>query len=130
MNCESIQQLLPWYITGEIDMDTAAEIAGHLAACAACQSDFVEAAWMRRLVVGIAARSPRPTHKTWSRVARRAGIQDTARIDVGSFLIGFNLGINTANRHHPVRGTLRVMGHSVRIVGGKRRKEESRVQKG
>lgn len=126
ITCEQVQELIPWYVTGRIDFQVAQQIATHLSGCAACQADFVEAAWMRRLVSGNAKATPAPHRKTWTRVTKKAGIADLARIDVGSFLIGLNLGINTANRRYPVRGTLRVMGHNVRIVGGRRRKKEDR----
>ena len=130
MNCDVVREMLPWYVTGELDLETAADVAEHLATCFACQSEFVEAAWMRRLVVSLARRKPGPRKGAWGRVARRAGLREIAQIDVGSLLIGLNLGVSLANRHHPVRGTLRVMGHNVRITGKQRRKEEPRVQKG
>jgi len=130
MNCEPVREMLPWYVTGEVEIETASRIAEHLATCSACQTEFVEAAWMRRLVVGVARQKPGPRRGAWGRVARRAGLREIAQIDVGSLLIGLNLGVSLANRHHPIRGTLRVMGHNVRITGTRRRKEEARVQKG
>jgi len=127
MNCDVVRELIPWYVTGQMDMDTASDIAAHLATCSVCQNEFVEAAWMHRLVAGHARREPGPRRKTWDRVARRAGIREIAQIDVGSLLIGLNLGVSLVNRHHPVRGTLRVMGQNVRITGKRKRKEDSSV---
>jgi hypothetical protein len=126
ITCAEIHELIPWYVTGRIALGDAERIADHLATCAECQSDFVEAAWMRRLVAGQTASTPTPRESTWSRVAEKAGIVDVARIDVGSFLIGLNLGISAASRPYPVRGSLRVMGHNVRIVGRRRQKREGR----
>jgi len=122
--CDEVREQIPWYVTGRIGIEDAQRIAEHLATCADCQADFVEAAWMRRLVVGHAEREQAPSEKTWSRVARRAGISDLARIDVGSLLLGLNLGISAASKRYPVRGSLRVMGHNVRIVGRRKRKKE------
>jgi len=129
MNCDQVQELIPWYVTGRIDLEDAREIALHMASCSECQADFAEAAWMRRLVAGHANEASARHEKSWRRIEKRVGIADLARIDVGSFMIGLKLGITTATRRYPVRGTLRVMGHNVRIAGGKRRKKEAgRVQ--
>lgn len=129
MNCKQIQELIPWYVTGRIDLEDAKEIAQHMASCSQCLTDFAEAAWMRRLVVGHAKGASSLRKTSWRRIQKHVGIAELARIDVGSFLIGLELGITTATRRYPVRGTLRVMGHSVRIAGGKRRKKEvGRVQ--
>lgn len=126
MNCEEIREALPWYVTGRIDAKAAGEIASHLSTCHNCQADFAEAAWMRRLVVEGAETAVVPRSESWARVARRAGITDLARIDVGSFLLGLTLGISAGSKRYPVRGSLRVMGHNVRIVGRRRKKKEAR----
>jgi hypothetical protein len=126
ITCAEVRELIPWYVTGRIALADAERIAGHLATCAECQSDFVEAAWLRRLVASQTASTPTPREGTWSRVAERAGIADVARIDVGSFLIGLSFGISAASGRYPVRGSLRVMGHNVRIVGRRRGKREER----
>jgi len=129
MTCEQIRELLPWYVTGRIGLEDAQEIASHLATCSGCQADFVEAAWMRRLVAGQAEAASPAKQRTWARVAKKTGLAELARIDVGSFLIGLNLGVSAASKRSPVHGSLRVMGHNVRIVGRrKRRKERSDVQ--
>jgi len=127
MTCEEVRDLIPWYVTGRIEVDSAKRIADHLAGCADCQADFVEAAWMRRLV-NDSAQSVAPAEGVWSRIERKAGIVDLARIDVGSFLIGLKLGISASSGRYPVHGSLRVLGHSVRIMGKRRGKEAGRVQ--
>jgi len=126
MLCEEVRELIPWYVTGRIGIDSATAIAEHLTTCTECQTDFVEAAWMRRLVASEAEVAPAPRKSAWERVAKKTGVSDLARIDVGSFLIGLNLGITSASKRYPVRGSLRVMGHNVRIVGKKRGKKEGR----
>ena len=128
MTCEEVKELIPWYVTGKIDVDCAKRMADHLSGCPDCQTDFVEAAWMRRLVTN-SAQAAAPRADIWARVERKAGIVDLARIDVGSFLIGFKLGISASSRRYPVYGSLRVLGHNVRIVGARRGKERERVQK-
>jgi len=127
MTCEEVRELIPWYVTGRIDVDHARRIADHLSSCSECQADFVDAAWMRRLVVAN-AQSAAPRQEVWSRIERKAGLADLARIDVGSFLIGLKLGVSASSRRYPVHGSLRVLGHNVRIVGRRRGKEISRVQ--
>lgn len=126
ITCEEVREQTPWYVTGRIAIESATVIAEHLAACAECQADFVEAAWMRRLVASEVEAVPTPRKSTWARVAKKTGVSDLARIDVGSFLIGLSLGITSASKRYPVRGSLRVMGHNVRIVGKRRAKKEGR----
>jgi hypothetical protein len=127
MTCQEVQQLIPWYVTGRIKIETAREIAEHLTTCAECQADFVEAAWMRRLLM-TSTREAAPRAAVWSRIEKKTGLADLAKIDVGSLLLGLKLGISASPRRYPVRGTLRVMGHNVRIVGRRRGKEAKRVQ--
>jgi anti-sigma factor RsiW len=126
IRCEEVRELIPWYVTGRIEIETAREIAEHLATCSECQADFAEAAWMRRLVMKT-AEDAAPRAAVWSRIERRAGLVDLARIDVGSLLIGLKLGISASSKRYPVRGSLRVLGHNVRIVGRRSGKEAGRV---
>ena len=127
ITCEEVRELIPWYVTGRIEIDEAKKIADHLSGCPECQADLVDAAWMRRLVAATAQdAAPRP--EVWSRIERKAGLADLARIDVGSFLIGLKLGVSASSRRYPVHGSLRVLGHNVRIVGRRRGKEARRVQ--
>jgi len=125
-HCEEVRGLIPWYVTGRIAFESAMTIADHLKTCDDCRADFVEAAWLRRLVASQAEASPTPKESAWVKVSRKTGITDLARIDVGSFLIGMKLGIAAGSSRYPVRGTLRVMGHDVRIVGRRKRKREAR----
>jgi hypothetical protein len=128
MTCDEVKELVPWYVTGRIDVDCAKRMADHLSGCPDCQTDFVEAAWMRRLITN-SAQAATPREGIRARVERKAGIVDLARIDVGSLLIGLKLGISASSRRYPVYGSLRILGHNVRIVGARRGKERERVQK-
>lgn len=125
MTCETVRELIPWYVTGRIDIETAREIERHLSGCADCQADFVEAAWIRRVVTSN-AQAISPDERVRNRVERAAGMVDLARIDVGSFLVGLKLGISAGSSRYPVRGSLHVMGQDVRIVGRRKRRKEVR----
>jgi len=127
INCQDVRDLIPWYVTGQIAMEDARQIAEHLTTCAECQVDFVEAAWMRRLVTS-RRRETAPLKEVWTTIEKRMGLTELASIDVGSFLIGLKLGISASSKRGPVRGSLRVMGHNVRIVGRRRGREGKRVQ--
>ena len=126
-NCQDVRDLIPWYVTGQIAIEDARRIADHLTTCAECQADFVEAAWMRRLVTN-RRRETVPLKDVWTAIERRMGLTDLASIDVGSFLIGLKLGISASSKRGPVQGSLRVMGHNVRIAGRRRGREGKRVQ--
>ncbi len=119
--CEWVLEVLPWYAVGKLEPDDAAAVAEHMRDCDACRLELAEVLRLRHGLGGDAGLSGSVRERVWRHVTLEAGIRDEARIDVGSFAIGFRLGLN-ARRSAPVRASLRVMGQEVRIVGRKRDK--------
>ena len=120
MTCERVREWLPWYLTGSIDFEIAEAIAGHLRTCDACRAEFVETAQLRHRFVARIGAAPTPKASAWNRLSLRLGRRETVRIDLGSFLIGFRLGVTARDRRAPVRGDLRIWGRNVQIIGKKK----------
>jgi anti-sigma factor RsiW len=121
--CERILELLPWYVTGKLGVVDATAVAAHIQSCEACRRELAEVVWIRHSVGATALGMPGVRQRVWRRVMTKAGFRDTANVDIGSFLVGFRLGVNARRPGSPVRASLRVMGHNVRIVGTQRRGE-------
>jgi len=122
-DCERILELLPWYVTGKLGVVDATAVAAHIQSCEACRRELAEVVWVRHTVSTTALGMPGVRQRVWRRVMTKAGFRDTANVDIGSFLVGFRLGVNARRPGSPVRASLRVMGHNVRIVGTHRRGE-------
>jgi hypothetical protein len=121
IECTRVLELLPWYATGKLKPEDAAEVSAHVHTCETCRSELAEVVWLRHGMLADADKPLPAKQRVWRRVATEAGIYDTARIDVGSLMLGFQLGLNAGRRGSPVRASLRIMGQNVRIVGKKRR---------
>jgi len=120
-DCKTILELLPWYATGKLDSQEATQVAIHLQTCESCRNELTEILWMRHGFVQNAKSPPKAIRRIWRRVASETGVGDSAQVDVGSFLVGFQLGVNTGRRGSPVEARLRLMGQDVRIIGRKRK---------
>jgi anti-sigma factor RsiW len=119
-NCERFLELLPWYVTGKLGVADAGVVAAHIQSCEACRRELAEVVWVRQAVGATSVRMPGVRQRVWRHVMTKAGFRDTANVDIGSFLVGFRLGVNARRPGSPVRASLRVMGHNVRIVGARR----------
>lgn len=116
-DCREILEMVPWYLTGKLDAAQAAAVATHMHACETCRTELAEVAWIRHAVGTRTSSMPGVRQRVWHRVMTKAGLRDTANVDIGSFIVGFRLGVNARRPGSPVRASLRVMGHNVRVVG-------------
>jgi anti-sigma factor RsiW len=121
--CDKILEMMPWYVTGKLSASDAAALAAHIQTCEACRRELAEVVWVRHTVSSEKRELPSVRQRVWRKVMSRAGFRDVARVDIGSMLVGFRLGVNARRPNSPVRASLRVMGRSVRIVGRERRDE-------
>lgn len=120
LTCQQIQELIPWYVTGRLSLDESEQVASHLATCDACRKDFADAA---RLRTGLSAKAGELAvpPDAWESLAGRAGLTPTARIDLGSFLFGLQVGTAQGRTKPPIRGNLTVCGRKVRFRGRDRK---------
>jgi len=119
-SCERVRELIPWYITGRIEGVDAEMVDGHLEGCATCRAELVEAMRVRA-----ATKTEVPIGDSIDRVWGQVDAQlapDISSIDIGSFLLGLNFGVVAGRGSGTVRGSLRVLGRDVPILG-RRRKE-------
>ena len=119
-DCERTLEMLPWYVTGKLGAADAAAVAAHVQSCAMCRQELAEVVWVGHSIRATTVGMPGVRQRVWRRVMTKAGFRDTANVDIGSFLVGFRLGVNARRPGSPVRASLRVMGHNVRIVGTQR----------
>jgi len=82
---------------------------------------LAEVVWVRHTVGKETSDRPTVRQRVWRNIAAQAGFGNVANIDVGSLLVGFRLGVNARRAGSPVRASLRVMGHNVRVVGRERK---------
>jgi len=119
--CEKTLEMLPWYVTGKLGAADAAAVAAHIQTCETCRRELAEVVWVRNSVSVVTRDLPSVRQHVWRRVLSRVGWHDVARVDIGSMLVGFRLGVNARRPGSPVRASLNVMGRNVRIVGSDRR---------
>ena len=119
--CTEIQELVPWYIEGGLSREEERAVAEHLSGCDHCRDDLVATMQLRLTVRAIVEESPGPSSRLRDRVARQVLGRRLARLDVGSFYLGFSLGASLRNRNIPIRGDLSVMGRRIRLFNTARK---------
>lgn len=120
-DCLTVQEWLPWYVSGRLSPTKMQRLAVHIARCEPCQKELARIIQLRYQFVSKVDETPTPSDRVWEAIAPSLDARPRTRIDMGSFLIGLNVGIAAHDRRTPVRGNLKVLGHKVRIIG-KRKK--------
>jgi anti-sigma factor RsiW len=113
--CDSIREIIPWYVGGGLSGEEASRVAAHLATCEACREELATT-----LRVHLATRAafgdiPRPEPELWERVRDLTHGAPLGRLDLGSFLAGFSVGARVVGSRLPIRGDLRLLGRNVRL---------------
>ena len=121
--CTQIQELIPWYIEGGLSREEERAVAEHLSRCDRCRDDLVTTMQLRLDVRAVVEEAPGPSGRLRDRVVRRGLGRSLARLDVGSFYLGFSLGASLRNRNIPIRGDLNVMGRRIRLFNTARKEE-------
>jgi anti-sigma factor RsiW len=114
--CEETQKLLPWVVNGALTGEEARQTAAHLAICPSCREEL---AATLRLAGALREAFPQmeraPAHG-WEDVQQRLPELPSARLDLGSFLVGLSMGLSLARNGRPrVESDLRVLGRRVRL---------------
>lgn len=113
--CEWARELIPWLANGTLSSDESAEVTAHLADCEACRRELAEILRVKRSVQDELQAYPRLPERAWNRVAAESLGRPVARLDVGSFLVGFSLGANVRRGGLPVYGDLKLLGRKIRL---------------
>jgi len=119
--CQTVQDWLPWYVSGHLAPTKMGRMARHIDSCEACQKELAHVIQLRHQIVSATEMTQSPSSRVWDAISPALGEEPRSRIDVGSFLIGINFGIAANNRRVPVQGNLQVLGHQVRIIGNRRK---------
>jgi len=119
--CKEIQELIPWYIEGGLSREEERAVAEHLSGCDRCRNDLVMTMQLRLAVRAVVEEAPAPSSRLRDRVARRVLGRRLARLDVGSFYLGFSLGASLRRRSIPIHGDLNLMGRRIRLFNTERR---------
>lgn len=89
---QAVQELLPWYVTAQLNADDTARVESHLHSCAQCQQDLQ---WERKLrasaAAGMAATQPEgvDVERALMRLLPRLGLQDAADAPAADAEISF-----------------------------------------
>ncbi len=123
--CTDIRERLPWYVQGGLTLEESRDVADHLVSCEACRADLALTIQLRTEVQTGIGEVPGLSDAHWQAVARRTQGTSLARVDVGSFLLGFSMGASIRQGRVPLRGELRLMGRGIKLFntdkGGERK---------
>ncbi len=117
INCLDAKELMPWFVTGKLTPEQDDRFAAHLSECPHCQRELVEVLRLQNAVSSHIEKCPAATGETWKKIRSRAFAADITRIDVGTLLLGFQLGIRASSKHSSLNGSLRILGKTYRVLG-------------
>lgn len=115
MNCEQARDLIPTYAARALPKQESAELVGHVARCAACQEELVQTMHLAHQLRLAFARLPGTPPGTWLSVAARTQGMSVFRVDLGSELAGFSIGVDATRTGIPVSGRLSILGQEVPV---------------
>ncbi len=121
IDCDTIREWLPWYVSGRLAPGRLERMSAHIAACDACQAELVEVIALRHAYAAEIEQYDVPVDRIRDRLDGTLGDQPSARIDLGSFLVGLQIGIASRGKGAIVNGRVNILGHTARILG-KRKK--------
>ena len=115
-NCEWARETMAWYANGSLPEAEVGELTGHLAACETCRQELSVMLRVKAVAEESFRAYPKLPDKAWDRVAAESLGRPVARLDVGSFLLGFSIGASVRRSGRvPVYGDLRVLGRKIRL---------------
>jgi len=114
--CESIRELLPWYVNGSLSVREARDVAAHVARCDQCRDELVE--WVR---LNVEIRQAFDEMGGLDEGVKRDVMHQTAgrtlaNVNLGSFLLGLSFGASYHNGRLPIRGDMNLLGRRIRLV--------------
>ncbi|MBU1049331.1 zf-HC2 domain-containing protein [Candidatus Bipolaricaulota bacterium] len=119
--CQTVQDWMPWYVSGHLEATKMGRLARHIDSCEACQKELAHVIQLRHQFALAVDATPVPIDRVWDVLSPTLDAPKKARIDVGSFLIGVHFAIAADNQRMPVQGNLKVLGHKVQIIGRRKK---------
>lgn len=114
IDCNRARELMPWYATGTLSPEDTRALTAHLAECAACRDELAVTIRLAHTVNQAIAGMPSAPDTVRSQVVPTREVP-VARVDLGSFLLGFSLGLSIKGNNVPVNGDLRLLGRRVNL---------------
>jgi len=114
-DCDRVRELIPWYASGTLSVPETQEVTVHLADCGTCRKDLAEILRLKGAVENEARCLPRLPEDVWKRVAAEAYGRPIAKLDIGSFLLGFAFSASVRRGNVPVHGDLKLLGRKIRL---------------
>jgi len=114
-SCGRILELIPWYANGTLSRDEMRIVTAHLADCEACRNELATTLRLKSVAERDLRSLPGLPDAVWDRVSAEVQGRAIARVDVGSFLLGFSMGARVRRGGVPVYGDLRLLGRKVRL---------------
>ncbi len=114
IDCNRARKLMPWYANGTLLSDEAQEMAAHLAGCAACRDEFATTLRLSLEVNRAISHLPGAPDTVRNRILP-SRVVPVAQVDLGSFLLGFSLGLSIKGSKVPVNGDLHLLGRRMNL---------------
>ena len=129
IDCLEAKKLMPWFVTGALTPEQDASLAAHLSHCPRCQNELIEVVQLQKAVSSEVARRPSVCDESWMRIRSEAFPSGITEINVGTLLLGFQLGIRSAHGRPAVDGRVRILGRGVRVLGHSTRYESAKTKR-
>ena len=121
IDCNAVREWLPWYVSGRLALARLERMTDHIARCPACQAELSELVALRLAFRSTVDSDDAPIRRVWAALSETVKDRSSARIDVGSFLVGLQIGIASRGRGASIDGRMNVLGRTVRILGTSRK---------
>jgi len=118
--CREVGELIPWYVNGTLSTEEAQLVASHLVSCEACRDELAQIMRINLEVKRMFGEVESIAETAKAEVIERAKGKRLAKIDLGSFLLGFSFGANYHKGKLPVRGDLRLLGRRIPLISSKK----------
>lgn len=126
--CDSILELLPWYVNGSLSVEESRQVAAHVATCERCRDELVEMVRLRvEIRQAVDGQDGLNTDAKQDVLSQTTG-RTLANVNIGSFLLGLSFGASYQKGRLPVRGDLNVLGRRIRLLSTS--KEEPNERQG
>lgn len=116
MTCHRARELIPLYAARALAESAGAELIAHVVGCASCQTELVATLRVGHELRKAFAAIPRLPEGTWLAVAARTVGIPLLRVQFGTEIAGFALGLRATESGVPLTGTLSVLGREAPVV--------------
>ncbi len=114
--CDSIRELIPWYVNGTLSAKEARQVAAHLAQCDDCRDELAELVRLNMEVRCALDGIDGMAVGSRSAVLKKTTGRTLASFDLGSFLLGVSFGASYKRGRIPIQSDLKLLGRRIRLI--------------